>query len=163
MPPRKRSAAIAAVLAVTMASGLAQTAASAAERGPAFSGREVFKIVGRMPGPRHASASASGAFRASGVFIRKDATLVFGRGRIVVRRHVEQTAYYGPDLSTCRFKIVQKGTFVVTKATGRFRGLHESGRFTTTVSGQLVRRGPGRCGSKITAKRTVTYETGTAR
>jgi hypothetical protein len=160
---RMRSAAIAAVLAVTMASGLAQTAASAAERSQAFSGREVFKIVGRMPGPRHASASAWGAFTATGVFIRKDATLVFGRGRIVVRRHVEQTAYYGPHLSTCRFKIVQKGSFTVTRATGRFRGLHESGVFTTTVSGRLVRRGPGRCGAKIMAKRTVTYETGTAR
>jgi hypothetical protein len=160
---RMRSAAMAAILAVTMAGGLAQTGASAAERGPAFSGREVFKIVGRMPGPRHAAASASGAFRATGVFIRKDATLAFGRGRIVVRRHVGQTAYYGPNLSTCRFKIVQKGSFAVTKATGRFRGLRESGVFTTTVSGRLVRRGPGRCGSKITAKRTVTYETGTAR
>ncbi|HUZ54460.1 MAG TPA: hypothetical protein VMU94_18290 [Streptosporangiaceae bacterium] len=163
MPLRMRSAAIAAVLAVTMASGLAQTAASAAERSPAFSGREVFKIVGRMPGPRHASVSAWGAFKATGVFIRKDATLAFRRGRIIVRRHVAQTVYYGPDLSTCRFKIVQKGTFVVTKATGRYRGLHESGQFSTTVSGRLVRRGPGRCGSKITAKRTVTYETGTVR
>jgi hypothetical protein len=163
MRRRMRTAATAAVLAVTMASGLAQTAASAAERSPAFSGREVFKIVGRMPGPRHASASASGAFKATGFFIRRDATLVFGRGRIVVRRHVTQTAYYGPNLSTCRFKIVQKGTFVVTKATGRFRGLHESGRFSTTLSGRLVRHGPGRCGSKITAKRTVTLETGTAR
>jgi len=157
------SAVLAAVLAVTIVSGLAQTAVSAAERGPAFSGREVFKIVGRMPGPRHAAVTASGAFRASGVFIRKDATLAFPRGRIVVRRHVESTAYFGPDLSTCRFKIVQKGTFVVTKATGRFRGLHESGLFSTTVSGQLVRRGPGRCGAKITARRTVSYETGTAR
>ena len=163
MAPRMRSAAAAAVLAVTLLTGMVQTAASAAARGPAFSGREVFKIVGRMPGPRHASASASGAFRATGVFIRKDATLAFGRGRISVRRHVGQTAYYGPDLSTCRFKIVQTGTFVVTKATGRFRGLRESGVFATTVSGQLARRGPGRCGAKITARRTVTYETGTAR
>ncbi len=163
MPRRMRTAAIAAVLAVTMASGLAQTAASAAERGPAFSGREVFKIVGRMPGPRHASASAWGAFKASGVYIRKDATLAFRRGRIIVRRDVEQTAYYGPNLSTCRFKIVQKGTFAVTKATGRYRGLHESGQFATTLTGRLVRSGPGRCGSKITAKRTVTLETGTAR
>jgi len=160
---RLRSAAIATILAVTMAGGIAQTAASAAERSPAFSGREVFKIVGRMPGPRHAAASAWGAFKATGVFIRKDATLAFGRGRIVVRRDVERTAYYGPNLSTCRFKIVQKGSFAVTKATGRFRGLRESGVFTTTVFGRLVRRGPGRCGSKITAKRTVTYETGTAR
>jgi len=160
---RLRTAATAAVLAVTMVTGLAQTAASAAERSPAFSGREVFKIVGRMPGPRHAAASASGAFKASGVFIRKDATLAFGRGRIVVARHVEQTTYYGPDLSTCRFKIVQRGSFAVTKATGRFRGLRESGAFTTTITGRLVRRGPGRCSAKITAKRTVTYETGTAR
>ena len=163
MSPRMRSAAITAVLAAAMVSGLTLTAANASVRSPAFSGREVFKIVGRMPGPRHAAASAWGAFTDSGVFIRKDATLAFRRGRIVVRRHVRHTAYYGPDLSTCRFKIVQTGSFVVTKATGRYRGLHDSGSFATTVSARLSRTGPGRCGSKIIAKRTVTREVGTAR
>ncbi len=78
-------------------------------------------------------------------------------------RHVIRTAYYGPDLKTCRFKIVQKGTFAVTRATGRYRGLRDSGNFRTTLRGRLNQTGPNRCGSKIVARPTVTYEIGRAR
>ena len=163
MPPRMRSAAIAAILAATMAGGLFPAAASAATGGPGFAGREVFKIVARMSGPRHPVAYAWGAFKAKGSFIRKDATLVFPKGKITVRHHVLQTTYYGPDLSTCRFKIVQKGSFRVVRATGRYRGLRESGRYTSTLHGRLNQTGRDRCGSKIVARRTVTYEVGLAR
>jgi hypothetical protein len=146
-----------------MAGGLFPAAASAAVRGPSFSGREVFKIVGRLSGPRHPAASAWGAFTAKGYFIRKDATLVFPKGKIVVRRHVLHTSYFGPDLGTCRFKVVQTGSFRVVRATGRYRGLRDSGRFTTTVHGRLNKTGTNRCGARLIARRTVTYEIGTAR
>jgi hypothetical protein len=163
MPRRIRSAAIAALLAAIMAGGLLPAAASAAVRAPGFSGREVFKIVARLSGPRHPVASAWGAFTAKGSFIRKDATLVFPKGKIVVRRHVLHTSYFGPDLGTCRFKVVQTGSFRVARATGRYQGLRESGRFRTTVHGRLNKTGTNRCGSRLVARRTVTYETGTAR
>jgi hypothetical protein len=165
-----RSAGLAAMLAATVFGGLTQTAASAFAREltpaalrPAFSGREVFKIVYRKPGPTHPTASAWGAFTAAGQFIREDATLVFPKGRITVRRHVLSTTYSGPDLTTCRFTIVQKGKFVVTKATGKYRGLHDSGKFATKLSGRLKRTGPSQCGSTIVTEREVTYEIGTAR
>jgi hypothetical protein len=162
MPSRMRSAGVAAVLATTMATGFVIPAASAAVRGPDFAGREVFKIVGRVPGPRYPVAYAWGAFKATGYFVRKRATLVFPKGRIAVRRHVTQTTYYGPDLKTCRFKIVRKGSFVVTRGTGRYRGLRESGRFVTTLHGQLRQTGHDRCGAKVVSRRTVTYEIGRA-
>lgn len=162
MPRRMRSAAVAAVLAATLAGGLVPPA-SAAVRAPAFSGREVFKIVARLHGPRHPAVTAWGAFSAKGFLVRRHATLVFPKGKIVVRRHVVHTAYYGPDLGTCRFKIVQTGSFRVARATGRYRGLSESGSFTSTLHGRLKRTGPGRCSKTIVARRTVTYETGIAR
>ena len=161
-----RLAAIAVVLAATT-SGLIQTSASASATparlaGPAYSGREVFKIVARMPGPRHPTARAWGAFSATGHYIRKYGTLVFPKGKISVRRHVKKTTYSGPSLRTCRFTIVQRGTFVVRKATGRYRGLHESGHFTSRLYGRLKKTGTNRCSSTIVAKRTVTYEIGKA-
>jgi len=163
-----RLAAIAVVLAAAT-SGLVQTAASASATatpdrlaGPAYSGREVFKIVARVPGPRHATARAWGAFSATGHFIKKNSTLVFPKGKIIVRRHVNKTTYSGPSLRTCRFKIVQRGTFAVRKATGEYRGLHESGHFTSRLFGRLKKTGTNRCGSTIVAKRTVTYMIGKA-
>jgi len=162
MPRSMRSAAIAAVLAATMATGLAPASASAAVRGPAFAGREVFKIVSRVPGPRHPVAYAWGAFKAKGYFVRRRTTLVFPKGRIVVHRAVQQTTYYGPDLETCRFKIVQKGSFLVTRATGRYRGLRDSGSFAATLHGRLRQTGGDRCGRKIVSRKTVTYEIGRA-
>ncbi len=166
MPRTTRLAALAVGLAM-MTGGLIQTAASASaapahQAGPAFSGREVFKIVSRMPGPRHATVQAWGAFKATGHFIRKDATITFPKGRIIVRRHVGKVTYSGPNLRTCEFSIVERGTFVVRKATGAYRGLHESGHFTSRLHGRLKKAGTNRCSSKIVAKRTVTFETGRA-
>ncbi len=168
MPATKRvpatiRAASAALVTAVMLAGAAPGAAMAAGRGPAYAGRLVFTIVGRMPGPRHASVTASGAFRASGYFVRKDATLVFPHGRITVRRNVQSTTYTPPNLRTCTFTIRQNGTFGVTRATGRYRGLHDNGTFRTTVRGRLRKTGTDRCSSTIVAKRTVTYEVGRAR
>jgi hypothetical protein len=168
MSRMRRMAALAAVL-TTLAGGLIQTAAGASAAparqgsaaGPDYSGREVFKIVARMPGPRHAAVRAWGAFKATGHFIRKDATLTFPHGRIIVRRHVAKITYGGPNLRTCQFSIVERGTFVVRKGTGSYRGLHESGRFTSRLHGRLKKTGTNQCSSKIVAKRTVTYEIGT--
>jgi hypothetical protein len=166
MPLTTRLAALAAAFAM-MTGGLIQTAASVSAApahlaSPAFSGREVFKIVFRMPGPRHATAQAWGAFKASGHFIRKEAAITFPKGRIIVRRHVGKVTYSGPNLRTCEFSIVERGTFVVRKATGAYRGLHDSGHFTSRLHGRLQKTGTNRCSSKIVAKRTVTFETGKA-
>jgi hypothetical protein len=162
-----------ALVLVTMTGGLIQTTQTAWAApanpdaapvvGPAYSGREVFKLVARVPGPRHATVQAWGAFKATGHFIRKTATITFPKGRIVVRRHVEKTSYSGPNLQTCRFTIVQRGTFSVRRATGKYHGLHESGHFTSRLHGRLKKTGPSRCSSKIVTKRTVTFEIGRAR
>lgn len=159
--PAAIRAASAALLAVGMLAGVGLSAADAAQRGPAYAGRLVFKIVGRKPGPRHAAVTASGAFTASGYFVRKYAELVFPHGRITVRRHVAGTSNPPPNLNTCTFTIRQHGTFSVTRATGRYRGLHDTGTFRTTVRGRLRKIGPDRCG-KLVARRTVTYEIGKA-
>jgi hypothetical protein len=87
-----------------------------------------------MPGPRHATVQAWGAFKATGHFIRQTATITFPKGRIMVRRHVQKITYSGPNLQTCRFTIVERGTFSVKKATGKYRGLHETGHFTSKVA-----------------------------
>ncbi len=166
----RKGAALAGVLAAAVAGALgpvavaapaAQAARIAHTARPAFSGREVYRIDHVKPGPRHARVKASGAFSARGVFIRKDAELKFHGGVIVVIRRLLKTSYIGPNLATCRFKILQSGTFRVTRATGRFRGLHEDGTFSTTVRARLNRTGPDRCGSKVVAFQAITYETGT--
>jgi hypothetical protein len=79
-----------------------------------------------------------------------------------VRRHVKKVTYSGPNLRTCRFTIVQCGTFVDREATGTYHGLHEPGRFTSRLYGRLRTAGTNRCSSKIVAKRPVTFEIGTA-
>ncbi len=160
--PAAIRAASAALLTATIAAGAAYSPAYASERGPAYAGRLEFRIVARMPGPRHAAVTASGAFKASGHFVRKDATLVFPHGRITVRRHIQSTSEPPPNLRTCTFTIRQSGTFGVIRATGRYRGLRDDGTFTTTLRGRLRKIGPGRCG-KIVARRTVTVESGRAR
>jgi len=162
MPRTTRAAVIAAIVA-TLAAALGHASALAAVRAPDFAGREVFKIVSRLSGPAHPVAYASGAFSAKGYFVRRRSALVFPKGTIVVRRSVQQTTFYPPDLETCRFKIVLRGSFRVTSATERYRGLRESGGFVTTLHGRLRRTGSDRCGRTIVARRTVTYEIGRAR
>jgi len=159
MPRSTRLAAVATVVAATLAVGLMQTAASGAVR-PAFAGGETFKIVARNPGPLHPVVYAWGAFKATGHYVRFRSAIVFPRGRIIVRRHVKSTTYHGPNLTTCRFRIVQKGTFAVRRATGRYRHLHESGHFTSRLFGRLKKTGTNACGTKIVSSRTVTYEIG---
>lgn len=177
--PRTTRLAMLAVVMVTMTGGMIQTTATALaapERpaalahpaatgvvGPAYAGREVFKIVATTPGPRHATVQAWGAFKATGHFIRQTATIIFPKGRIIVHRRVRKTTYSGPNLQTCRFTIVQRGTFSVRKATGKYRGLHESGHFTSRLHGRLRKAGANRCSSTIVTKRTVTFEIGRAR
>lgn len=154
-----RSAAVSAGLAVAMAGGLAPAAHAA----PAFYGREVYKIVTVQPGSARPVVTAWGAFRATGTFIRRYATLAFPKGRIIVSRHVTSTTFSRPDLATCRFTIWQKGTFRVTKATGKYRGLREAGHFSSTIHGRYNHTGTDQCGSKLLAYHVVTYEIGFVR
>ena len=108
--------------------------------------------------------TAWGAFKATGTYIRRYATLAFPKGRLVVSRQVTWTSPpTQPDLSTCQFKIVQKGTFRVVKATGKYRGLREAGHFTSTIRGRYNKIGTDRCGLKLVAFRVVTYEVGFVR
>jgi hypothetical protein len=127
---------------------------------PVPAGREVIKIVGTTPGPLHAKVTAKGAFKARGYFFRKKASLIFPKGRLVVKRHLLVTRYRPPNLATCWFKIWQKGTFRVSYATGKYRGLRYSGRFWANVAGRLKRTGHDQCGSEIVFYRVVTYEIG---
>lgn len=143
--------------AATMAAG-GFTSRPAAGAVPA--GREVFKIAGTMPGPLHARVTAKGAFSADGYFFRKKASLIFPKGQLVVRRDVLSTSEKPPNLATCWFKITQSGTFSVSHATGKYRGLRDSGQFWTHVAGRLQRTGPDQCGSKIVFYHTVSYEIG---
>ncbi|HUJ06425.1 MAG TPA: hypothetical protein VLX31_10005 [Streptosporangiaceae bacterium] len=152
---------LAAALAVGLACGPAPRALAAAWVRPALSGREVYKIVDRRPGPKQPVVTASGAFRSSGTYYPRSATLAFPRGRIIIARRPTRTSVSGPNLATCWFSIRQVGVFRVTKATGRFRGLRESGTYRTTISARYNRTGPRRCGDTITNYRATTYDTGT--
>lgn len=127
---------------------------------PAHGGREVIKIVGTTPGPRHAQVTAKGPITAKGYFFRKKASLIFPKGRLTVRRHLDGTTYTPPNLATCWFKLRQTGTFRVSHSTGKYRAVRYSGQFWTNISGRLNRIGPDQCGSKIVYYRSVTYEIG---
>lgn len=149
---------LAGLIAVAMSAVTMLTGGFASR--PALAGREVFKIVATVPGPRHAQVTAKGAFRAHGYFFRKKASLIFPKGRLAVRRHVLSTTVSPPNLATCWFKARQNGTFRVIYATGKYKGLRYSGQFWTHISGRLKSTGHDQCGSKIVYYRTVTYEIG---
>jgi hypothetical protein len=156
--------------AVLGAAGLAALAigavpvAQAAQRAPAFFGKETFKIVAiTAGGPKRPAATAHGAINAAGTYRRLHATLAFPKGRIKISREVTGTTTIGPDLSTCRFTIRVHGDFSVVKATGRYRGLRETGTFSSVIRGRYNRTGPDRCGARLVRFREVTYEVGVAR
>ncbi len=152
---------LATALAVGLACGPARQALAATGVRSALSGREVYKIVDRVPGPKQPVVTARGAFRSIGTYYRRYATLAFPRGRIIIARQATGTSVSGPNLATCRFSIRQVGVFRVTKATGRFRGLRESGTYRSTIWGRYNRTGPQRCGRKIIDYRATTYDVGT--
>jgi hypothetical protein len=108
----------------------------------------------------HAKVTAKGAFTATGYFLRKKASLIFPKGRLVVRRHVLSTSYKPPNLATCRFYISQKGTFRVTYSTGKYKGLRYNGQFWSHIAGRLKQTGHDQCGSTIVHYHFVTYEIG---
>ncbi|HET7015813.1 MAG TPA: hypothetical protein VFI65_17970 [Streptosporangiaceae bacterium] len=156
----RRIGGIAAGITAVTATVLVTTAFTAAQKaGP--HGKEVIKIVSKVPGPYHAQVTARGAFRAKGYFLRRRASLVFPDGRLAVRRHLISTTNWAPNLATCWFKARQTGTFRVFYSTGKYRGLRWDGNFTTSIAGRLNRTGPNQCGSKIVAYSAVTYEIGT--
>lgn len=124
-------------------------------------GKEVIKIVSKVPGPFHAKVTAKGAFNAQGYFLRRRASLIFPDGRLAVHRRVTSTSNRPPNLATCWFKARQTGTFRVFYATGRYHGLRWDGDFTTSIAGRLNKTGPDQCGTKIVVYNAVTYETGT--
>lgn len=127
----------------------------------ALRGHEILRIIDTRPGPKHAKVFAKGAFKATGYFVRSKATLVFPKGKLVVRRHVTSTSVSPPNLGTCRFTERQAGSFSVSHATGAYQGHRFSGSFSSKISGRLKRTGHDQCGSKIVTYRAVTTETGT--
>lgn len=124
-------------------------------------GKEVIRIVTKVPGPYHPQVTAKGAFRAKGYFLRRRASLVFPDGKLAVRRHLTSTTNRAPNLATCWFKARQTGTFRVFYSTGKYRGLRWGGTFTTSIAGRLNKTGPNQCGSKIVVYSAVTFEIGT--
>jgi hypothetical protein len=148
-----------ACLTAVLMSGVTVAVAGFASH-PARALHESIKIVNTTPGPKHGQVTAKGAFNAKGYYVRKRASLVFPKGRLAVRRHLLSTVDTPPNLTTCWFKIRQRGTFRVFYATGKYRGLRYGGRFWTDISGRLKRSGPDQCGSTIVFYRTVTYEIG---
>ncbi len=146
------------LVTVTMTAVMVSTSGFTSDH--SFRGKETIKIVGTMPGPRHAKVTARGAFHAKGYFVHHRAWLVFPKGRLAVHRSVTTTAFSPPNLATCWFKERQTGTFRVFYATGRYKGLRYSGQFWTNISGRLKKSGTDQCGSKIVRYRAVTYEVG---
>lgn len=144
-----------------IAAGLAAVSVLLTGFSAAPHGKEVIKIVSKVPGPFHAKVTAKGAFNAEGYFLRKRASLVFPDGRLAVHRHVTSTSNRPPNLETCWFKASQAGTFRVFYATGKYHGLRWDGDFTTSIAGRLNKTGPDQCGTKIVVYNAVTYETGT--
>jgi hypothetical protein len=136
------------------------TAAPVASARPARTDQEVIKIVGTIPGPRHAKVTATGAFYGRGYFFRRRASLIFPSGRLAVHRVLLSTTVSPPNLATCWFKEQQSGTFRVFYGTGKFRHVRYSGTFTAKIAGRLKKIAPDECGSKIEVYDTVTYETG---
>ncbi len=162
-PPAALSAGATLVTMAALTAVLGGFAPALSSEVPALRGREVIKIVSTKPGPMHAKATAKGAFKATGYFVRRKASLVFPKGKLVVRRHLTTTSVSPPNLGTCSFREHQAGTFRVSFATGKYKRLRYSGQFSITITGHLKKAGHDQCGSKLASYRAVTTETGTIR
>lgn len=163
MPLKTRAVMLTAISLAALA-GAAVPAAQAAPAGPAFFGKETFKIVAIADiGPKRPVATAHGAFDATGTYRRLHHSLAFPKGRIKISNTVTGTATSGPDLATCRFSIRTHGTFRVIRATGNYRSLRMTGTFRSVIHARYNRTGPGRCGTRLVQFRQVTYEAGIAR
>ncbi len=153
----------AALAAATAIALLGTGPAAARPLAPAYHGREVFTFVISSPSQLHARVTASGAFRATGHYVRRTATIVFPSGRIRIRRVPRGETITGPDPSTCRFTIRQVGDFRVVRATGRYRGLREAGTYRTMIRGRLRKTGPVRCSARLAAFHELSYLVGVVR
>lgn len=171
---RTLAAALTVGLTAVAAAGPVATASAALVRGSApvrgsalaspawHRGRLVLKITSTSPVATRLLVSASGSFSASGQYRpgRRVSTVGFPQGRIEISHHVISTSPSVPTPPSCRFTIVQRGTFSIEKGTKSYRGIRGSGTYSTTIRARLG-RSHGLCTSKIVAYHSTTYDRGT--
>jgi|SRR5215472_6332785 len=137
------SVGIMALSVVTMIGGSGTAAAHAS------SGRsqtEQLRIVSTKAISRRLSVIATGAFTSGGRDIpaAKTDTMVFPGGRFKFS-HLEKsfTASFNP--STCLNRETERGTFSIGRGTGRYAGIHGSGKFVTSIVAVTAMNRAGQC------------------
>jgi hypothetical protein len=138
------AAAIGAVSAAAVLSGVGLAAASASPASPAI---EYFHSMTTSGTASQISVIATGVFTAGGVDITRTAAtdiFKFPGGTISVTHHsVHVTKAF--NRKTCLFTGTDYGTYKLTGGTGEYAGISGSGRALSHVIGVAARDAKGRC------------------
>jgi hypothetical protein len=149
--------AIALVAGVAMVGGATLAAASASPRA-SRAGLERFRILSTKAAAHYQVMIATGAFTAGGrvVLYKNNGTAMLNRGTFVIERSVASTSVNASP-STCLFSEHQKGTFVLSQGTGRYRHISGSGKFLLKIEGVLGRNAQDKCGRRIDAFQQIIW------
>ena len=147
----KLSAIMVAILAATMigAGGLAASA-SASAQGPRVGGvqakTELLRFMSIKAVSRQISVIASGAFTVGGTDRAGRVTDVLKfPGGTLRYRHVTRTFSASFDPQTCLLTENLTGTFTLGHGTGRYAGVHGSGKFALSIVGVTAKNRAGLC------------------
>ncbi len=61
------------------------------------------------------------------------------------RRHVSKSVTASFNSSTCLLSETERGTFTIGRGTGKFAGIHGSGKFVTSIVAVTAKNRAGRC------------------
>jgi len=139
----KLAASITAITAVTIigAAGVATAGAI-----PAAARAEHLRIMNTEATSSRLSVIATGAFTAGGHVIPAAVTdMVVFPGGTFTFRHVSRSGTASFNSSTCLLTETARGTFTIGRGTGKYAGIHGSGRFVTSIVAVTAKNHAGRC------------------
>ena len=147
---RTLAAVITTVAAAAMISGTSLAAASARPASPAssaHSGIEHFQAMSTSATARPGSLIATGVFTAGGIDIVKGSKtdkFQFPGGSFTVIHHAVHTKQ-ALNKKTCLFTLSQRGTYKLSRGTGRYARISGSGKYVLHILAISARLSSGRC------------------
>ena len=132
-----------AISAVTIIGGSGSAAAHASPGSPRPGH---FRIMSTKATARRLSIIATGAFTSGGHVVPAVVTdtVVFPGGRFKFR-HVSRRVVASFNAGICLANETQRGTFTIGDGTGKYSGIHGSGKFVTSIVAVTAKNRAGRC------------------
>src|SRR5215469_3591315 len=134
------------IMALSVVTMIAGSGIANANTSSGRSQTEHLRIMSTKAVSRRLSVIATGAFTSGGRDIpaAKTDTIVFPRGRFKFR-HLEKSFKANFDPSTCLNRETERGTFTISHGTGKYAGIHGSGKFVTSIVAVTAMNRAGEC------------------